>query len=439
MQWSIPLPIIIVLFTALSASVAVASPDVLTVESAVSEGGQRSPEVQRAQAAAEEAGWRKTETLSGFLPSMNVSAERFLLHKYELLNVSLGGGAPIEFPTIYPITTAALNATLPIFDGLQNVYTYSAASHRQSAAEQTLEWTSFRTSQKIRLDFLKAIAAQDLQSVSEENLKTITDHLNQTQSLRKGGLATNYDVLRVEVQLNEAKSGVLSAQDNVILARRQLAISMGANEDLRTLEGELPVPDTRAIEKLQRPEDSSGRADLASLTNQAEASGKSASAAATYLIPRISLTGNFTEYNDLGTSWVNQREFRSAYNVGLVLSWNFFDGLASISRSKEAYYQQVQAEKSLEQARLQVPYDFDFWKRRYLYSATLYQSRKSDVDRSAESVRLAREGFRAGTGTSTEVLDAELDLFRARAGVVNAQIDCAEARINLELALGRRI
>jgi ATP-binding cassette subfamily F protein 3 len=56
-----------------------------------------------------------------------------------------------------------------------------------------------------------------------------------------------------------------------------------------------------------------------------------------------------------------------------------------------------------------------------------------------ESVRLAKLAFKAGNGTNTEVLDAELDLFRSRAGIVRAQMDAAEALLNLESALGRRL
>jgi outer membrane protein TolC len=51
-------------------------------------------------------------------------------------------------------------------------------------------------------------------------------------------------------------------------------------------------------------------------------------------------------------------------------------------------------------------------------------------------VRLATLGLKAGTRTHTEVLDAELELFRARAGVIKAQADAMEAFINLELSLG---
>jgi outer membrane protein TolC len=51
-------------------------------------------------------------------------------------------------------------------------------------------------------------------------------------------------------------------------------------------------------------------------------------------------------------------------------------------------------------------------------------------------VRLARLSYDAGSRTNTDVLDAELDLFRTRAGVVQSQLSAAEALINLELAFG---
>jgi outer membrane protein TolC len=83
--------------------------------------------------------------------------------------------------------------------------------------------------------------------------------------------------------------------------------------------------------------------------------------------------------------------------------------------------------------------DFEFWKRRSLYSATLYRARLSDVQKAQESVRLAKESYRAGARTSSDVLDSELELFRARAGVVNSQMSYAESLLNLELALGHSL
>ena len=62
-----------------------------------------------------------------------------------------------------------------------------------------------------------------------------------------------------------------------------------------------------------------------------------------------------------------------------------------------------------------------------------------DARVAATLVRLATIAVKAGTKTHAETLDAELELFRARAGLIRAQIDASEALANLELALGYRL
>ena len=90
-------------------------------------------------------------------------------------------------------------------------------------------------------------------------------------------------------------------------------------------------------------------------------------------------------------------------------------------------------------ARLHARQDFDLWSRKLLYFSSVYKSKMSDIDRSKEAVRLAREGRRVGVRTNTELLDAEIDLFRSQAGAVNAQLGALEAKISLELAAGQRV
>jgi outer membrane protein TolC len=69
----------------------------------------------------------------------------------------------------------------------------------------------------------------------------------------------------------------------------------------------------------------------------------------------------------------------------------------------------------------------------------IYKAKLTDVDEARESARLATVGFEAGTRTTTDVLDAELEEYRAAAGLVQAQVDSFEALINLELSVGKRI
>lgn len=413
----------------------------LTLQDAVTEALRGSPKLEHAKAAFEEQKWKKTETLSGFLPTVQITGNRFFAKRFQYNDISLAPGAPLaHVPLIFPTTSAVLSASIPIFDGFQNVRRYSAASLSSDAAQNESDWNEFQISEEVRLQFAEALTAQKLEAVAEQNVETLTDHLDQVNKTRKGGMATQYDVLRVEVQLNEARSELLKSKDDVILSRQKLLLVIGksAAEDLREVSGELEIPDAAAVQKLKF-EARSERKDLIALGMRADAANRNELAASAYWVPKISLGAEYILYNNLTDGLSDWDQYRAAWNAGVFVTWNLFDGMTSISRSKQAIYQKIQVEKQLEGARLQAPNDFEFWKRRYLYSAALYDAKLSDVKKGEESVRLAKAAMNAGVRTNSEVLDAELDLFRARAGLVNSLRGSAEAKIKLELAVGKLI
>jgi outer membrane protein TolC len=412
----------------------------LTLEEAVQEARQHSPDVLGARAAADQFRWKKYEALGGgFFPRLDIKGNYYTNKKFEYLNIDFEGN-PVVFPSIYPTTSTSLDLTIPIFDGFANIHRLQSAALEQSAAENELSRTEFETDQQVRLAFYQALAASLSDDVAEENVKTFRDHLKQTSIEKQGGAATNYDVLRVEVQLNEAESDLIDARDNVVLTRRKLTELLGLEQDDRKIEGVLPTPDAARVASVNfDPSVAQARTDLQALEQRAEASDRNRGAQSVWWVPQLAFGADYTWYNNLTNSISNSDDFRSAYNVGLFVRWNLFDGGVSLARAKEASYAQVQADKAAEKARLALPYDFDYWKRRYLSNSSRFKAKQLDLQRSEESVRLAREEQRAGTRTSTEVLDAELDLYRARVGVVNAQSNAAEAQIKLELAVGRRI
>ncbi len=136
---------------------------------------------------------------------------------------------------------------------------------------------------------------------------------------------------------------------------------------------------------------------------------------------------------------MDTNNFRNAYFVGAAASWDILDGGSSLAKANEAGERANQAKADLEATQLQAPYEFEHWKRKLASSVALYQAKLTDVDKAKESTRLATLGFKAGTRTTTDVLDAELEAFRAEAGVVQAQLNALEALNNLEMAIGKGI
>ncbi|HVM33061.1 MAG TPA: TolC family protein [bacterium] len=416
----------------------------LTLEAAQKEALVNSPVYRRSQDAEQEAGWGQLEAISdGFLPHLRVKGQYFLPDpEYSNLHVAFPGSSqPITFPGIYPEKTLSLDADLDLFDGFKNVHKLDAANNSHQAAKILSDWAWLQLQEEIRLKFNQVLAAKLLSDMADQNVKTLEDHLRIVQDQLDNGQATKYDVLRVDVQLSEAKSDQISAHDSEALARSALTQAMGLKSDDRSLSGELPVLDADALLKNVSSIQLKESPQLRAKELLARAAEDQSAAAHAFWFPRLSVIGEYQWYNspDYIGGLVDNDNFRNAYFLGASASWDLLDGGLSVAKANEAGERAQQAGDDYQSAQLQIPYEFDLWKRRLVSSVSLYKAKLTDVDKAKESARLATVGFKAGTRTTTDVLDAELEEYRASAGVVQAQINALEALVNLELTIGKKL
>ncbi len=408
---------------------------------------EHDPRLKKAEAKTHEYGWKKTESLSGFLPTVGVTGSHFIAKKYQLLDLNFGG-SPQSIPQIFPTTAVTLGVQIPIFDGFQNVFHFRRASQEYVAAQAEEDWLKFEGLQDIRLKYYQALAAQELLGVADQNVKTLEEHLGQVEALTRAGSATRFENLRVKTQLSDAQTERTSAFDSATMALRKLELASGladsnteglpdqqAEESLK-LSGKLPEPVEQLPSGLPKLE-SIRRQDLESAEARMKATSSEHVTSALFWVPKISLQGQWTTYNNRNDALWDPDQNRNAFNVGFLLTWNLFDGMSSISRERQAAWRQAQAEKELEIQRRKLPVDLELWSRNYRSSARLFQSKRQNLERAQEAVRLAQAGFKAGVRTNADILDAELDLFRARAGIVHAQLQWMESKLHLELATGR--
>jgi OMF family outer membrane factor len=257
----------------------------------------------------------------------------------------------------------------------------------------------------------------------------------------KAGFATRVDVLRIGSQLEEARAEKLLAQDNAALARQDLASALGVSIDARTLAGDLPVPDGVKV-PADLSLDPSQRDDFVALQRREDALESMQSAATAGLwAPKVALFGaeQYYKFGDFDPSILPNDSFQNSYLYGIRASWSLFSGGADWARYQQAKDSLFQIAESQRRLSLASHDEFEAAKRHYIYNAALYQARLRSVEKSEESVRLATLGVKAGAQTHAQALDAELDLFRARAGVIRAQVDAAEALAYLEQALGHAL
>lgn len=416
----------------------------LTLEAAQREALEHSPLYRHAQDMEKEKGWGQMEAISdGFVPHVSISGQHFFDTQYATEEVNFGG-SPIPFPENYPKTTLTLDANFDLFDGFRNVHKLDAANNGYEASKILSDWSLLQTEEQVRLKFYQALASQMLSDMADENVKTLEDHLRIVQDQLDNGQATKYDVLRVDVQLSEAKSDQISAHDNVQLARENLTQAIGLKNDNRTLTGQLPVLDSDALVNEISRLGYQDSPQLKAKELQAKAAEDQSAASHNFWFPKVSLIGEYQWYDsqsvDLAPfSLIDTGIYQNSYFFGASATWNILDGGLSVAKANEADEQAKEATDDYQEAQLQTPYDFDFWKRKLLSSMAVYKAKLTDVAESKESARLATVGFKAGTRTTTDVLDAEFEEYRASAGLVQAQVDALEAFINLEFVTGKRL
>ena len=409
----------------------------LSLSEAISKANESSPLVLKTKSAAVEAAWKTKESYSGFLPTISASAYHFFETKLALTNLKFNG-ADTVIPQVIPTSQLSLTTGIPLFEGFSSINRYHSALESNTAAENELSWIILKTEMDVTLAFYKALASKILKDVALQNLNVLQDHLKEVKLFKQSGMATNYDILRVEVQVSNAETDLLNAIDNIANNEQNLLELIGLDKSDLNITGTLPILDEATLKGLS-DSDIYKRADIKALHNRLTALGFQEKAQDSYWIPRLSFIGQYQYYNNLNTSFTDNDKYRSAYQVGLQLNWNIFDGMMSFSHAKQTTEQFIQTEKNYRIAELKAQKDFEIAKRRYNYFINLYHARNNDISKSKESVRLAREGRRVGARTNTDLLDAEADLYKSQAGAVNAQLGAVEALINLETSIGQKI
>lgn len=179
----------------------------------------------------------------------------------------------------------------------------------------------------------------------------------------------------------------------------------------------------------------SERPDLQALELQRQALEGTAKGYRMLHRPALGLTGKLGimayELDQLG-----EFEQNRDWSVGVGLTWNLFDGLATSSKanqfSSDARSIELAQRQASKFARIEI--ETAFQERDAADSAAV--AAEQAVRAAREAVELLTQDFRAGKGAFTDLLQAEEGLRNAEFGVLAARYQLARSRASLRVALG---
>ncbi len=281
--------------------------------------------------------------------------------------------------------------------------------------------------------FLSAKRAEELRQVAEESLATAKDHRRVAGDQYEFGVVAKNDVLAADVQVANAESALIVAENRADLSRSRLALRMGypGDRSIAPAPGPFPVPPESVpplSESLRAALEK--RNELRAQDAVVREGEAAVSAARTEFTPTFFGQGGYSyETNELNPH-------KSVFSILIGGKMNLFSGFADDASLRQALATVDRRKDALGKLRDEVALDV---KAAHLFVAEA-EKRKAvavvAVARAEENLRIQNDRYKEGLAISTEVLDAQTLLTRAKVDLQNASYDLFEARYGLLAARG---
>jgi outer membrane protein len=350
------------------------------------------------------------------------------------------GGAFGDTTTKSYTTTLSINQVLYDFGRTGNAL--DAARYGTQSAEMNVD----RIVQEVVLNVKKAyfdlLQAKKLVSVARKTLEQTESHLKQSEAFFRAGSKPRFDVTRAEVDVNNARLGLINAENSVRLNTIALYNAMGLDpkpdaeiEDVLSQPVAVPSLDQAQKDALKnRPEMLKTESDIDAARSQVK------TAQASYL-PTLSATGayNWTRGKTQMGSFNGiplEGDLQDSWNAGILLSMPLFEGGLTRGRVSEARANEHSLEAQRDTLRQTILLEVNQAYADLESSKARIAVMKSSLKSAQESLDLAEGRYRAGVGPSIEVTDAQVAAAKAETDYVQALYDNQLAAARLAKAIG---
>lgn len=288
--------------------------------------------------------------------------------------------------------------------------------------------------------------ARQVEKYTGENVQRLESFHRDTERLVKAGVATRNDLLKVEVQLSNARIGQIEARNEAELGEMTLNNLIGQPTDIRIELASRPgdavsrvatvAPLAQASPDTLANLATAHRYDLQAAAARVRAAHASVGAAKGGWWPQVDFTANLNYNNPNARYQPVTPEFLGAWDVGVSLALDVWNWGATKSRVEQA----EAALKLAELQQTQLKENITLEVRRSLLNVRRSHEKSSlaelAVSQASENLRGIADKYRSGLATSTDLLEAEVSLLQAQTQFSGAQVEFALAQASLERALG---
>lgn len=407
---------------------------------AVAEALEANPTVRKSREEASRLQGIITEARADALPDLTLMGNGLRYRDPSLLNSSSFDAFPAELrDSLRPIPANLWDGGLQLRQTLFSFKVGRAIKAARLGSSYGLEEIR-RTRQDVALEAVRAydlhLLALEKARVAQKAVRQKEKHLEMARTRRAAGVATELDVLRSQVDLENQRVALLRMRGQADLARgalnavmvRPIDAPVEPTDSLQYLPFEMTLEEAvrEALEK--RPE--AAEAALAEriheqLVGIAIAEGR----------PSLELNGAWGwSVREPGNF---MRDDFAKWNLAVTLKVPLFDGLRTSGRVAQARAERAKATQdriALEnRIRLQATEAFD----RLRVAGSIVEAAQLNVEQARRALEMTEANYRHGAATTLDVLDAQAALTVAESNLVEGLHEHGGARATLRYVMGR--
>ena len=332
-----------------------------------------------------------------------------------------------------------VEVTQPIFQGFRLLSTYQKAALQADSDKASLRKAELDMTEQVQTAFLEYLKAGENTRSMRDSLTRLREQLRIAQAYFEVGLSPRLDVLQAEVDVSEAESLLIEAENTQATALARLNTLLGFDATaVNTYTGTLKEVGFRytleqCLELAYRQ-----RPDLYVAQKAVEIARKSQKEVQSDYYPQIE---GYYSMTQSGNTPGMQRSGENGshvtnWEVGAQATWNVFEWGTTYYADKQAGWQVTKMRYEHENLKLEVGYDI---KSKYL---AVQEARKriavaqNSVAQATEAYNVALARYHEHVGTNFDVLDASANLTSAQSSLTGAKADYLTALSQIYVAMG---
>lgn len=332
-----------------------------------------------------------------------------------------------------------IGARVPIFSlGLYKGI--GVASKSVELNSENLRFTEVATINNVKKAFNSVLLAREFKDVINQSLQNSLDQLENVKRLNKQGVASDYDLLRAEVQVENLRPQVIQAENNYEISKENLKVLIGlkSEQEINILsefdfDGQYDISLQQFLDDVMN-----NNPRLAVLNKQEEITNRTISLEKSAYFPSLAAFGNYQYQAQSDDFKFSDYKWVSTFVVGLQLQIPIFNGFKTPARVEQANITLNQLEE--QRQGLTEALKTQLQNVVYVIEQTIIRIKGQDknIEQAQQGYEIAKTRFENGLGTQLEVNDAELALRQAQLNRLQAIYDLRIAEAELQMILGNK-